>query len=164
MNKVSWILILGIAFGGSTFSGQLLASGYFGYPEANSWQKSNKQKRHPGKNKNRVKPPAGYDDFMVFLEKGQFDSTMPNPDIPGCFQFFCSGDYFHTEIMRRTLAEVSAIETQAKLYFNMRFGIDVDDPDNMGKLFFRRYYRDPRSALSAYIVSGRVGTQIWLAS
>lgn len=57
--------------------------------------------------------------------------------------------------MGRTLAEVSAIELEAKLYFKMRFGVDVDDPANMGKLFFRRLYRNPRANLHAFLVSGR---------
>jgi len=105
--------------------------------------------------RNRVQPPAGYDGFIAFLENGTFDPTMPNPEVPGCFQFFCSGDYYHTAVRGRSLAQVDAIEANAKLFFIQRFGVDVNDPDNMGKLFFRRYYRDPRANLNAYLVSDR---------
>ncbi len=103
-----------------------------------------------------VWPPAGYDGYLTYIENGEFDPTEPNPDVPGCFQMFCSGDYFHTEIMGRTLAEVSALEAEAKQFFIGSFGVDVDDPANMGKLFFRRYYRDPRTDLRAHVVSGTV--------
>lgn len=148
-----------------SYQGELLA-GWNTYQEhrvAYKYLKSiDAHKRHHRKQKNRIKPPEGFNGFMTFIANGEFDPTMPHLEVPGCFQSFCSGDYYHTEIMGRTLAEVSALELEAKLYFNMRFGIDVDDPDNMGKLFFRRYYRDPRTNLNAYLVSGKsVPTSGW---
>ena len=101
-------------------------------------------------------PPDGYTGYITYIENGELDPTEPNPDVPGCFQFNCSGDYFHTEVMGRTLAEVSALEAQAKQFFVGSFGVDVDDPANMGKLFFRRYYRDPRTNMRAYVMSGTI--------
>lgn len=102
-------------------------------------------------------PPESYSGYLTYIENGEFDPTAPNPDgVPGCFQQVCSGDYFHTEVMGRTLAEVSALEAEAKQFFLGSFGVDVDDPANMGKIFFRRYYRDPRINLRAYVVSGTI--------
>jgi hypothetical protein len=102
------------------------------------------------------RPPDGYTGYASFLSNGEADPTVPNPDgVPGCFQFTCSGDYFQTEIMGRTLAEVSSIEQDASRYFLDRFGVDVADPANMGKLFWRRFYEDPRAELRAYVISGK---------
>lgn len=103
-----------------------------------------------------VFPPAGFTGYLSFIANGEYDPTLPNPDVPGCFQGLCDGDYFQSELMGRTPADVDAMEMIARDYFIARFGVDPMDPANVGKLFFRRYYRDPRIDLRAHVASGMV--------
>ena len=102
------------------------------------------------------RPKDGYTGYTSFLSNGEADPTVPNPDgVSGCFEFLCSGDHFQIEIMGRTLVEVSSIEQDASRYFRDRFGVDVDDPANAGKLFLRRFYEDPRAELRVCVISGK---------
>ncbi len=103
-----------------------------------------------------VFPPAGFTRYLSFIANGEDDPTDPNPSVPECYHGLCDGDYFQSEIMGRTPAEADAMELVTRDYFIARFGVDPMDPANVGKLYFRRYYRDPRIDLRAHVASGMV--------
>ncbi len=100
--------------------------------------------------------PVGWDAYLTMMQNGEFDPATPNPDVPGCFQFFCDGDFFQTEVMQRTPGETAAVEQDAKMFFLTRFGIDVDAPDLAGRIFFRSFYQDPRVNQRVYAMSDRI--------
>ncbi|MEM7353786.1 MAG: hypothetical protein AAF657_23505 [Acidobacteriota bacterium] len=99
-------------------------------------------------------PPDGFDQFLVFLGGGLYDPTEPHPVVPGCFQLFCEGPYFQEVVMGRTPAEILEQEALAKAFFLQRFGIDVDDPANEGRLVFLFYTADPRVDYRVYHMAG----------
>ncbi|MEM9074329.1 MAG: hypothetical protein AAGE52_37895 [Myxococcota bacterium] len=101
-----------------------------------------------------VFPPAGFNGYASFIANGEYDPASSNPDVPGCFQGLCDGDFFQTEIMGRTLDEVDEMEVEAAAFFVERFGVDPTDPANLGKIFFRRFFRDPRIDLRANVLAG----------
>lgn len=99
--------------------------------------------------------PDGFSRYITMMPTGQFDPNTPNPDVPGCFHFFCDGDYFQQHVMERTPSQAAVQEKDAKHFFYARFGIDVDDPAMVGRVFFRSFYQDPRVNKRVYVVSGR---------
>ena len=119
-------------------------------------------------------PPDGFDQFLVFLGAGLYDPTEPHPVVPGCFQLFCDGQYFQEVIMGRTPAEILAEEAAAKAFFLERFGIDVADPANEGRIAFLFYTADPRVDYRVYHMAGelvpssgweiRDGGHLWLVT
>ena len=101
-----------------------------------------------------VQAPAGYDAYLTYIQNGVFDPASPHPVIPGCGGGICDGNYFHSAYMKRNPAQVAALETQAKAFFKRRFGIDVDNPANAGRVVLQRFTLDPRTSYRAYVISG----------
>lgn len=98
--------------------------------------------------------PAGYDKYLIYIADGVYAPSEPYPDsrITGCGPSpFCDGDYFHKEIMGRDDYEIQTLEAEAKEYFRVQFGVDVDDPANAGRLVFRSFMLDPR--LNYHVIS-----------
>lgn len=98
--------------------------------------------------------PAGFDRLFVFTANGEFDPTQSNPDVPDCSDLVCDGNFFQEQIQGRTPEEVDALEEQVKPFFLERFGIDVDDPANIGRIIFFRSYLDPRVDFRAQVITG----------
>ena len=101
--------------------------------------------------------PVGFtDDFRVFMATGVIDNAkQPDPPFVNCFNALCDGDYFHKVIMDRTDAEIAILEVLAKDFYLQRFGIDVDDPDNVGRIVFQRWTVDPRMNYRNYVAAGK---------
>ena len=98
--------------------------------------------------------PDGFDQFLVILGTGLYDPAEPHPVVPGCFQLFCEGPYFQEIVMGRTPEEILEQESAAKAFFFERFGIDVDDPANVGRIAFLFYSADPRVDYRVYHMAG----------
>ena len=91
--------------------------------------------------------PEGFGKFMVFMATGEYDISGPDFGMP-------DGLFFHEEIMQRTPEEIAIVESNAKQFFNERFGIDPDDPANTGRIRFEPFMLDPRNNYRAYVISG----------
>ena len=63
--------------------------------------------------------------------------------------------------MGRTPAEILEQEALAKAFFLERFGIDVDDPANEGRLVFLFYTADPRVDYRVYHMGEKVPSAGW---
>lgn len=98
--------------------------------------------------------PDGYDRYLTYIANGVSSTTVPHPEVPGCDGLMCDGTYFQTEIMQRDAATIDALEAQAADFYLTRFGVDVHDPANAGRILFRRFMLDPRLEYRAYHVSG----------
>jgi hypothetical protein len=109
--------------------------------------------------------PDGLGTMAVLVADGAFDPLTPHPTVPGCFAAVCDGDYYQEVILGRSAAEIAAQEAAAKAFFLQRFGLDVDDPANAGRLFLSKFMFDPRIHYRLYALSGtRVpseGWQVW---
>ncbi len=79
----------------------------------------------------------------------------PGEPFVNCFNGFCDGDYFQKVIMGRTDAEIAELEEMAKDFYNTRFGIDVDDPANNGRIIFKKWILDPRTNYRTYVAAGK---------
>ncbi|WP_089934791.1 hypothetical protein [Candidatus Entotheonella palauensis] len=101
--------------------------------------------------------PTGFtSDFRVLMSTGVVDNAeQPDPPFLNCFSALCDGDYFHKVVMGRSDAEIADLEQLAKTFYLERFGIDVDDPANAGRLHFQRYTLDPRMNYRNYIAAGK---------
>jgi hypothetical protein len=100
-----------------------------------------------------VQAPDGFDDLLLYMQNGVFDPTEPHPVIPNCAGGFCFSDYFQTAIQQRDSAEIGVLVEQAKSFFNARFGIDLDDPANQGRVQLLDFTLDPRGDYRAYVIS-----------
>ncbi|GAB4192669.1 MAG: hypothetical protein Tsb002_22520 [Wenzhouxiangellaceae bacterium] len=100
-----------------------------------------------------VFPPEGFDEFLVYMQNGEYNPAEPHPVVPGCAGGICDGNYFQETYQQRTPAEVDALEAQAKAFYLARFGIDVDDPANDGRVLLQRFMIDPRAEYRAYVIS-----------
>lgn len=96
--------------------------------------------------------PKSLQDYAVFMANGTIPfEPHPNPAITGCGGFiFCDGDYFHRVIMGRDEYETEQESLKARSYFANRFGVDVDNPANVGKIQFFSFYLDPRGNYRVY--------------
>jgi len=56
--------------------------------------------------------------------------------------------------MGRDQATINRLQHQAALFYLNRFGIDVNAPENTGRVIFRSFMLDPRLEYRAYHVSG----------
>lgn len=99
--------------------------------------------------------PAGYERYLVLVANGSWNVLEPHPEVPGCHMMFCDGDYFQKQIMGRTDQQIAAQEAKAKAWFLQRFGIDVDDPANSGRILFRTWTADPRFNYRVYSLGGQ---------
>lgn len=99
--------------------------------------------------------PTPFDEYLVLMQTGVFDFNAPHPTLPGCFQTFCDGQFFHEVIMGRSPAEILTEEEAARDFFRSRFGADVDDPANAGRLFMTSFMMDPRVLYRVYTWGGR---------
>lgn len=109
---------------------------------------------------NRPKQPTpdGYSGYAVFVADGEFDPTIPpdNPNlhpIPGMAPFL-DGAYFQEEILGRTAGEIASRKQEAVDHIANRFGIDVNDPANAGRVLFINWMVDPRANYRAYSMGG----------
>ncbi len=100
-----------------------------------------------------VKAPDGFDNLLLFMQNGVFDPSEPHPVIPNCLDSVCESDFFNLVSMDRSPAEIEALEEQGKAFFNARFGIDVDQASEEGRVYLFRFTVDPRAQYRAYIVS-----------
>ncbi|WP_133719085.1 hypothetical protein [Methylocaldum gracile] len=102
--------------------------------------------------------PEGYDSYFVYIANGLFDPSQPSPDpnVTNCDPMtnLCDGYYYQHEIIGRTDEEITQREQQAKDYFRDRFGVDVDDPANQGRIFFKMFQMDPRINLHIIAAAG----------
>jgi len=109
--------------------------------------------------------PVGFDKYIVYIADGLYDPTKPhpNPEITGCdISTFCDAEYFQKVLMGRDDAEIATLEQEAKDYFLTRFGLDVDDPKNEGRIAFRSFMVDPRVNYHVVSASGeRVPSRGW---
>jgi len=98
--------------------------------------------------------PSGYSKYLSYIANGVYDSSIPHSTVPGCVAGFCDGNYFQTEIMGRDQATIDVLQSQAEIFYLNRFGIDVNAPENSGRVLFRSFMLDPRLEYRAYHVSG----------
>jgi len=89
--------------------------------------------------------PAGFKQMLLYMGTGIYDPNEqePRPGVTGCTGLFCDGDYFQKEIMNRTVDEIAQIKNDAKVFFFERFGIDVDDPANTGRVQMEMFTVNP---------------------
>ena len=101
--------------------------------------------------------PTGYtQEFRLLMASGVVDNAeQPDPPFVNCFNSFCDGEYFHKVVMGRTDAEIAVLEQMAKDFYWQRFGIDVDDPANIGRIIFDDFVSDPRMNYRNYVVGGK---------
>jgi len=108
--------------------------------------------------------PDGFRGYMVFMASGVLDATntSPQPGITGCDPMFCDGEYFQTQIMGRSDYEFAEFTSAAKAFFLMRFGLDVDDPANAGRIGLRLFMTNPDWQYRVFEMSGyKVPPQGW---
>jgi hypothetical protein len=86
--------------------------------------------------------PDGYNGFLVFMATG----SLPLTD-----SYFLDGDYFQSNIMKRSPAQVAQNRADALAFFSSRFGIDAE---NDPRIAFFDFYVDPRIDYRAYVISG----------
>ncbi len=100
--------------------------------------------------------PAGYNSHLSYFANGQYNifSPSPDPNLVNCFLQFCDGEFFLQQVQGYSSDEIAQIEADAKAFFLWRFGIDVDDPANIGRLTFQSFQLDPRNEYRAYLMSG----------
>ena len=100
--------------------------------------------------------PADYDEFGVFTVNGGWVFASPVPGVPNCENStICITDKHYTDVMNLTPAEVLTERDKAKEWFVNRFGMDVDDPANAGRLSLFPFTVNPNLDFRAYYISGR---------
>jgi hypothetical protein len=104
-----------------------------------------------------AQPVAGqFDHYLVFMATGSIPLGVPHPTVPGCGAgLFCDGDYFQTNIMKRSATEVDIERQKAVDYWKLRFGVDVYDPDLSGRIDFLSMYIDPRGDYRVYTIANK---------
>lgn len=101
--------------------------------------------------------PDGFRKFLVYMGTGVYDpsNSNPRPGITDCQGIFCDGDYFQKVIMHRSDEEVAALTRRARAFYLKRFGIDVDDPANEGRVTFTMFTLNPDFEYRLYSISGQ---------
>lgn len=99
--------------------------------------------------------PDGYSHYLTYIANGSFPANDPHPVIPNCQGAVCATDYFQTHIMNRDQATIDQLTNQAASFYLNRFGVDVTDPANIGRVQFFNFMLDPRLEYRAYHVSGK---------
>lgn len=101
--------------------------------------------------------PVGYDGYLVFAANGSWNVFEPHPTVPGCGvqPLICDGQYFHEQIMKRTADEIAAKRQEAIEHYKEKFGIDVNDPANEGRVELLSFMVDPRWNYRVYSWGGR---------
>ena len=113
----------------------------------------------------KITTPDGFDSLVVYMGTGIFDPAVPEPrpGVVGCDGLFCDGLYFQKDVMQRTDEEIYNLTLEAKQFYLERFGIDVDDPDNDGRVSFDMFTLNPDFEYRLYAISGmKVPSQGWL--
>ena len=101
-------------------------------------------------------PPAGYDEFAVFTVRGGWEFSASVPGTPNCENStICITDQHYADIMNFTPAEILVEQAKAKEWFVHRFGMDVDDPANAGRLSLFPFTVNPNLDFRAFYISGR---------
>lgn len=111
-----------------------------------------------GANEFHQAAPLGFDQSILYYGTGvmDFSKDSPRPGITGCRDgMFCTGLYFQKAIMRRSDAEIAALEQEAKQFFYNRFGIAVDDWVRAGLIRFRPWTLHPDFDYRAYMYRGK---------
>lgn len=109
--------------------------------------------------------PDGFNHVLLYMGNGIFDpnSPAPRPGITDCVNGFCNGDFFQKEVAHRTDAQIREQENLAKAFFLKRFGIDVDDPANIGRITLQMFTFHPDLEYRLYIASStRVPPEGWI--
>lgn len=102
--------------------------------------------------------PENYSTFIVYVADGSWDPA-DTSYVPPTLE----------ELQRDSWgwgdAEIATFEADAKAFFNSRFGIDVDDPANEGRLTFVPVVLEPRARYRVVTMSDRdVPPEGWLLS
>lgn len=92
--------------------------------------------------------PEGYIDYMVFLADGAFNPLNPETPAP-------SADWFYKEIMAYSDQQMEERRQEAVEHYRSRFGADVEDPANQGRLALQPFAIDPRTDYRAITVANR---------
>ena len=72
-------------------------------------------------------PPAGYSNYLVFIQDGSWDPADPDYPLP-------TREQVQRDIWKFSDAEIAQFEADAKAFFADRFGINVDDPANAERI------------------------------
>ena len=93
----------------------------------------------------RTPTPQGFRKYLVYMQNGVIDPSSPAPD---------TGEFFQTEVMQRSPAEIEADRQAAIAYFRQRFGLDFSGGDTDGPASFGPFMDARRNNYRAYTVSG----------
>jgi len=93
----------------------------------------------------RTPTPAGFVKYLVYLQNGVIDPSVPAPD---------TGEFFQTEVMARSPAEIAEDRARAVAYFGERFGLDFTEGDVDGAARFVPFMDARRNEYRAYTISG----------
>jgi len=122
------------------------------YTDKYFWKKKRYQRNRRDKRKirairavPRTPTPAGYDKSLTFIADGVYSSPDGTILVDGLAG---DGVDFHMNIMGRSSAELQDRRNEALQFFEERFGLTNDDPDN---LLFSGYEVSPLNQLTAYI-------------
>ncbi len=106
--------------------------------------------------------PEGFAMYLTFMGTGLYDWNSPHPEIPGCFQQLCVGEYFFDEILGLDDSEKRAWHNEALAFWSGRFGIDPYDPAWEGRVNAIPFFADPRNDIRAYSMAGtRIHREGW---
>lgn len=109
--------------------------------------------------------PAGFDHVLLYMGTGIYDPNdpEPRPGLTDCSGLFCDGMYFQKEVMHRTDEEISELEVEAKEFYKVRFGIDVDDPTFSGRVGLEMFTVNPDFEYRVQLGSGmKVSQDGWM--
>jgi hypothetical protein len=113
----------------------------------------------------KLPTPDGFNSLVVYMGTGIFDPTNAEPraGIIDCEGIFCDGMFFQKQVMGRTDEEIYNLTVEAKAFYLERFGIDVDDPDNIGRVTFDMFTLNPDFEYRLYAASGlKAPSEGWL--
>lgn len=112
--------------------------------------------------------PYGVGAYFLLLADGfVYAPTVPHPDanISNCVFGACDGAYFHKQVLGLEDSEIAALESEAVEFYKTRFGIDVNAPENFGRIALRHYQSDPRTKYRVISSSkGKVPAEGWPAT
>jgi hypothetical protein len=94
-------------------------------------------------------PPAGYSEYLVFIQDGSYDPADPSFEPP-------TKQAMEREVWGFSEAEAAQFEVDAKAFFLDRFGVDVDDPANVDRITYDFYILDPRANYRVVTMANRV--------
>jgi hypothetical protein len=93
----------------------------------------------------RTPTPTGFVKYLVYMQNGVIDPSTPAPD---------TGEFFQTEVMGRSAAEIEADRQAAIAFYQRRFGLDFSGGDTDGAASFGPFMDARRNNYRAYTISG----------